>query len=348
MQVGIRLPQVLEVLVSADGLLISSPISLLPQLKETTESTAADNLAKAADFVPKTALQDLKGAQGSCGPANLSPTEKIATRSKLLAINHSLNALIDYRFADSLPPHAFRPCRQGERRNIVHWKGLDLSYLWRPDSKEVVWQTTQYPGWESIVRLSALQDEGDAGGAYQLAQNGLAICVHRDTMHKLHREEVLAAQEVPEIVLTRKQIMLVLKFDRAPWKTSSFGRRLAEARDRVDEIPADHPLVQLVSGGVISDLNLSPDASPSQVKQAIVAYARSRQGSTGAEHKSGRWCDLLDSFRRLRPEWHIRLFLHLYAMILEGRNPWHALSQSLDKAGSDDDLALAPKVLRDP
>ncbi|CAE7259849.1 unnamed protein product [Symbiodinium sp. CCMP2592] len=336
--------EVLQVLVSADGLMISSPISLLPQLKETTESSAAENLAKAAELVPKKALQDLKGAKASCGPATLSAPEKVATRSKLLAINHSLNALIDYRLADSLPPHAFRPCRNGERRSTVHWNGLDLPYVWSPTG--VTWQTTQYPGWQSILRLNCLQDEGDAAGAYQMAQNGLAVLVHRDTLHKLHREEILASSEVAEIALARKQINLVLKFDRAPWATSAFGRRLAEARDRVGEIPTDHPLIDMVSAGIISDLGLSPDASPAQVKEAILAFCRSKRGSTGAEHKTGRWCDLLDSFRRLRSEWHCRLFVLLFAMILEGRNPWSALSESLDKAGSDDDVALAPKVLR--
>ncbi|CAE7419945.1 unnamed protein product [Symbiodinium sp. CCMP2592] len=338
--------EVLQVLVSADGLMISSPISLLPQLKETTESSAAENLAKAAELVPKKALQDLKGAKASCGPATLRAPEKVATRSKLLGINHSLNALIDYRLADSLPPHAFRPCRDGERRSTVHWNGLDLPYVWSP--KGVTWQTTQYPGWQSILRLNCLQDEGDAAGVYQMAQNGLAVLVHRDTLHKLHREEILASSEVAEIALARKQINLVLKYDRAPWATSAFGRRLAEARERVGEIPTDHPLIDMVSAGIISDLGLSPDASPAQVKEAILAFCRSKRGSTGAEHKTGRWCDLLDSFRRLRSEWHCRLFVLLFAMILEGRNPWSALSESLDKAGSDDDLALAPKVLGDP
>ena len=92
-----------------------------------------------------------------------------------------------------------------------------------------------------------MQDEGDATSAFQLAQAGMAVMVYRDQAHKLHREEILAVDACPLIGLARKQALLVVKYDKAPWQTSAFGRRLLEAKQRVHELPAHHLLFDLVA-----------------------------------------------------------------------------------------------------
>ena len=194
-------------------------------------------------------------------------------------------------------------------------------------------------GFKELLRLNLLQDEGDATAAFQLKQAGMAAMVHRDQAHKLHREEILA-----EIGLARKQALLVAKYDKAPWRTSAFGRRLSEAKQRVHELPAHHLLFDLVAHGVISDCEMDPASSLDDVRNKLIEMAQ--QGGTGTDHRTGRWCDFVDSFGVLRKQRRARLFYMLYALLLEGRNPWHVLATALEKEGTDDDNALLPKCLR--
>ena len=198
-------------------------------------------------------------------------------------------------------------------------------------------------GVKELPRLNLLQDEGDGTAAFQLAQAG-AVMVHRDQAHKLHREEILAVDACPQIGLARKQALLVAKYDKAPWRTSAFGRRLLEAKQRVHELPAHHLLFDLVAHGAISDCKMDPACSLDDVRNKIIEMAQ--QGGTGTNHRTGRWCDFVDSFGVLRKQWHARLFYMLYALLLEGRNPWHVLATALEKEGTDDDNALLPKCLR--
>ena len=107
-----------------------------------------------------------------------------------------------------------------------------LSYYWNGDSKESTWQCTRHPQFADVLRLSVLADEGDTGPTFQLASAGLAVLLHRDTLHKLHREEALSSDAVPAVRLAKHQVGLICKYNRAPWKTSAFGRRVSEAMDQ--------------------------------------------------------------------------------------------------------------------
>ena len=117
--------------------------------------------------------------------------------------------------------------------------GLYQAYLWNPATKASTWQSTDYGGFSKTIRLSSLQDEGDCTGVFLAAKHDLFVLPHRDSMHKLHREECLATQDVPQISLAKKQILLLLKFEKAPWKTGAFGRRLNEAKQTVAQVPAN-------------------------------------------------------------------------------------------------------------
>ena len=325
--------------------MVCAPISLLPQLKAVEHVEAA--LEKAEVLAGSKFLKDLK--KQDAGPARLVADEKVSTRQKLLALNHSLNCLVRFKLSDCMPLRSFRPAGPGETRHYVQKDGLKLSYLWNSSTKTSVWQSTLHDGFEKTLRLSTLQDEGDSTAAQMMANHGLSVFQHRDSMHKLHREEVLAAGDVPEISLCKKQVLLVLKFEKAPWKTSSFGRRLEEARMRVNEIPESHALIEFVAPGVLHDLGLDPGSSMRRVKEALVeaAQRKASTGPTGQDHKSGRWADFVDSFGKLRREWSCRLFFLLFALVLEGKNPFSALASSGgDEA--DAETSLAPQVLRVP
>ena len=147
---------------------------------------------------------------------------------------------MQYKFYDSYPLLPFRPAKHGEQRCYLERDGLRLAF--QPAHER-----------ERVAVLQA--DEGDAGAALQLADAGFAVMLHRDTSHKLHREECLAGQATPQVQ------RLVLKFQRAPWKTSSFGRRLLEAKERVAEIPCDHVLVDMVAAGVIAEQGMPPSST---------------------------------------------------------------------------------------
>ena len=334
--------------VSADGLVLSAPLSLVQQLKTTEDTPPADNIRKMNTMDAPVPLHQLKRAANSesVKTAKLSPQEKVTTRQKLLCLNQSLNVLIRYKFADSQPPVVLRPPVAGEQRCTVEHEGLMLSYYWNGDSKESTWQCTRHPQFADVLRLSVLADEGDTGPSFQLASAGLAVLLHRDTLHKLHREEALSSDAVPAVRLAKHQVGLICKYNRAPWKTSAFGRRVSEAMDRVHEVPENHILLDQVAVGVAADRGLPPSFTMKQIKDELVAIARECGRSTGAEHKTGRWCDFIDSFDSLKKHWHGKLFFLMWALLLEGVNPLHTLSDALASQGQDDDKALLPKVLR--
>ncbi|CAE7449843.1 unnamed protein product, partial [Symbiodinium sp. KB8] len=252
---------------------------------------------------------------------------------------------MSFKLSDMQPSRALRPARRSERRVTVEDGDLVLSYLWDAETRSSEWQTTNFANFHSLLRVSTLQDEGDIGGAMCMAQHGLSVNIHRDTSHKLAREEVLAAGSIPEVVLIKKQIGLICKYDKAPWKSSSFGRRLSEAKELIDMLPETHTLIEMCAPGIIDDLGLDPATDLRQVKAAVVSFCKGKT-RTGTDHKSGRWMDFTDSYSRLRREWHCRLCVHLFALLLEGKNPMRSIADCLSVQGSEDDVALQPKVLR--
>ncbi|OLP85164.1 hypothetical protein AK812_SmicGene33870 [Symbiodinium microadriaticum] len=321
--------EVLNIFVSCDGLMLCSPLSLMPQLKFTADTTPEQNMQKLDALQLEAPLQELKRKHGfaSTKEKQLCPTEKITTRMKLLAVNHSLHTLIKFRLSDSKPAVPLRPARNDEIRKSVMVNGRLESFLWSPSTKQSCWQSTNYEGFKTLMRVNVLCDEGDATAHYQLALGGLACMIHRDQSHKLHRCEILAC---PDMALARKHCLLIAKFDKAPWATSAFGRRLKEARERVHELDSNHILFDVCAGGIIADRNMPPDSSLADVKRELVQMGK---GGTGSAHRSGRWADFVDSFHRLKREWHSRLFFHLYALMLEGTNPFHFLASAMETQG---------------
>ena len=153
--------------------------------------------------------------------------------------------------------------------------------------------------------------------------------IHRDSMHKLHREEVLAAQGIQEVALSKKQVILLMKYDKAPWKTSAFGRRLREARELVDA-PA----------GANGRSGHSPRFGDGPKQSSRGSQGRSRQVRQGPYGHRIR--PYLREMGRPRKEWHLRLFFMIYAQVLEGKNPLHCLTATR----TDDDPALGPQVIK--
>ncbi|CAJ1352511.1 unnamed protein product [Effrenium voratum] len=327
--------EVLQIHISVDGAVLCAPLSVMPQLKVPAETSVATNLETAAK---------LAKAKSKAAAQRLCREEKTSSRQTLMSLNHSLFALARIRLSDASPACVLRPPKKSEKRCYFEEDGRRLPFLWDSDTKDAEWQHTSYPAFSNHIRISTLQDHGDVTAAYQLADHGVAIMIHQDTQHKLHREECLSRADVPEIDLCIKQCMLIMKYDKAPWATSAFGRRMQEAMARIDEIPADHVLVQMVATGVIRDHGMDPRSTLEDVKNTLRLYAVNGYGRTGGDHKLGRWCDFVDSFGKLKRIWHCRLFMFLFAHMLEGKNPWEAVAGS--NASGEDETSISCRVLR--
>ena len=339
--------QVMTVMISTDGLVVSAPLVLMPQLKKSIDADDSENLRKLQSAEQRLAAPTvLHRLKPSAAQKDLSSAEKSSTRTKLLGLNGSLGHLLCYQFADSLPPVMLRPRCHGETREYLEQEGLRLPYLYNRDDKSAVWQCSAVAGFKRTIRLSTLSDEGDIGATFQLADSGVAIFPHRDCSHKLHREEILSAAAVPQVQLAKRQMMLVLKYAKGPYKSSSFGRRLLEARQSLSSLPENHVLLEWVAPNIIQERQLSKDCSMAEVKQEVLKVVASE--ALGGDHKASRWGDFVDHFGQLRSRWSIELLVHLVALVLEGRNPLKELGLALAKEGAVDDLALLPKVLRVP
>lgn len=336
------LGEVLQVHASVDGLVVCCPLSLLPQLKATSEVPMEQNLAAIGDIEMSKELVELRATDQECKQLDQKARQKLSTRQKLLAINLSLSTLLNMKLADCLPEVALRPPSDQEKR---YYNAEKKAYYWNQHSKEAVWQCCDYESFPKLVRLCALADEGDHSAALALAEAGCAILPHRDCQHKLAREECLSMGDVAIMDLTCKEIMLVLKHDAAPWKQGMFGRRIREAYQHIDKLPVPHLLLDLVMAGIIADRGLSPLTTQADIKKLLCEYARG-QGRGGGDHKLGRWADFVDSFGRERKNWNIKLFFLLFAKSLEGLNPFTAIAQATAADANDESMAIAPRVLR--
>ena len=251
--------------------------------------------------------------------------------------------LLKLRLSDAEPVIKLRPPSPSEVR-VYHKdeSGVFRAFYWCSITKASTWQCT-FPS-DHTVRLSSLTDEGETGCALALCNAGLAVMIHRDVQHKLHREELLAVGDVDEIHCSMKETLLVLKSEYAPWATAMFGRRLKESMQMIHHLPVPHVLLEICGPGIIDDLQLDPMTSQSQLKEVLVDYAeKGGYFRTGGNHKLGRWADWVDNFNKLRKVWHIKLFFHLFSYALEGVSPFAALAGHLAKTDSQ---KVIPRVLR--
>lgn len=346
------LAQVMSIHVATDGVVCAAPCSLLPQLKQPGEKPPEELLLAIQDAEPSTPLHELTPKDPSAQEMKLCEKAKATTRTKLLALNQSLNHLLNLRLCDSDPAIKLRAKTRSEVR--THHKdesGIPRAYLWCSTTKNCTWQCTMPKDVDKTVRLSSLTDEGETGCALALCNAGLAVMVHRDVQHKLHREEVLAMHDVDEVHLSMRETMLVLKSEFAPWGSGMFGRRMKETLKFVEMIPVPHVLLEICGPGIKDDLQLDPDMSQHDIKQVLVDFAnKGGYLRTAGNHKLGRWCDWLDNFSKLKKVWHIKLFFHLLSYTLEGISPFAALAGHLSKCkkatDSQEILGIMPRVLR--
>ena len=325
--------------IATDNVVCAAPCSLLPQLKQPRGEKSADELLQAIEDVePGKALHELKKSDPCAKQLKLCDPGKTPTRQKLLALNQSLASLLKLRLSDSSPSIKLRGPSPSETRHYHNGR----AFYWCSITKESTWQCTMEE--DHCVRMSVLIDEGEATSAHALCNGGLAIFPHRDTQHKLHREELLAVADVDEIHCCMKETLLVLKSEYAPWATAMFGRRLRESMQMVHQLPVPHVLLDLCGPGIIDDLQLDPMTSQCQLKEVLVDYAeKGGYFRTGGNHKLGRWADWVDNFNKLRKVWRIKLFFHLFSYTLEGISPFAALAGHLANATSQ---KVIPRVLR--
>lgn len=329
---------------SVDSLVVCCPLSLIPQLKRTTEQTVEGNLQAIQDIDMTKDLTELNLKDPECKELNQKVREKLSTRQKLLSINLSLKSLVNLKLGDAMPSLVLRPPTGTEKRCYTNGEPKK-AYYWDVSTKQTTWQTTDYANFPKHVRLCALADEGDHSAALCLAEAGCAILAHRDCQHKLAREECLCIADVPQMDVCLRETMLVLRHDAAPWKQGMFGRRLREAYAYVNQLSPDHLLIQLVQAGIIQERGLDVHTTPAEVKEVLCEHARS-QGRGGGDHKLGRWSDFVDTFGRERKNWSVKLFFLLFAKSLEGLNPFTAIAQASAADDNDESMPIGPRVLR--
>ena len=154
------------------------------------------------------------------------PKEKASSRIKILALNQSLQYLLNLKLSDMEPHIKLRPPKDQEKRCYhVDQQGIPRAYLWNQITKQSVWQSSDSIGIDQVLRLSCLCDEGETAGAMSLMGNGLAIMAHRDSQHKWYNELKMAASENPIINEAISATMLVLNFENGPWHSGLFGER---------------------------------------------------------------------------------------------------------------------------
>lgn len=276
--------------IASDHLVCCAPLSTMPQLKRPYEKSTEECLAAIADATPEVPLHQLT-EKDPCAKVTICQQQdkaKAPTRLKLLAVNQSLDYLLKIKLVDCEPPIPLRPPSSAETRCYKTVNGVERAYYWNKTTKESCWQCTVDES--NMIRLSSLSDEGETGAILGLMDAGLACMVHRDTTHKMHREEMLAVQSVDEINLAMQQTMLIMKAEHAPWGGGMFGRRLRESYALVEQLPLPHVLIDICGAGILQDLGMDPATDQEGIKQVLVDFARSGVRSAGSgHHKMGRW-----------------------------------------------------------
>ncbi|CAK9104502.1 Uncharacterized protein SCF082_LOCUS48761 [Durusdinium trenchii] len=340
-----------ELHVSTDGLVVAAPLSLLPQLKCPYEKSTGEVLQAIADTEPATALHEIRKTDAAASVLKLAEKTKAPTRQKLISLNQSLDYLLRLKLADTQPRVLLRPVKQHEKRCYTPMAdGTMGAYLWNSVTKQSVWQTCEAAGSRTLMRMMLHSDEGETAAGLSLMEGGaMAIMIHRDTMHKLHRCQINATNAVPQIDEAISQVFLLLQFQAAPFLTGLFGRRLQECYSRANEIPLGHSLLQVCGPGIISEMGLDPSTNEEELKKILCEYAESRgrkfKAPSSSHHKQGRWGTFVDAFHRLKRTWSIELFFLMFAQTLEGISPFAALASDLE-AGPTDEKAIMPRVLR--
>lgn len=338
---------IMELHLSCDGLVVSAPFALLPQLKQPFEKTSKECLQAIQDVDLPAPLHEISKKDEVAKKMQVCPKEKASSRIKILALNQSLQYLLNLKLSDMEPHIKLRPPKDQEKRCYhVDQQGIPRAYLWNQITKQSVWQSSDSIGIDQVLRLSCLCDEGETAGAMSLMGNGLAIMAHRDSQHKWYNELKMAASENPIINEAISATMLVLNFENGPWHSGLFGRKVRDIHTHIADLPIPNVLLDICMPGIISDLDLPHDTSQETIKGILVEYAESNgkslHAALGGDHKLGRWGEFVDSFHRLKRVWHIRLFVLLLGCALEGTSPWAAIAGAFE----DDPTETLPKVLR--
>ena len=339
---------IMEIHVACDGLVVSTPLALLPQLKQPFEKTSEECLQAIQDIDLQAPLHEITKKDEAAKQKTICSKDKAASRTKILGLNQSLKYLLNMHLSDTEPLVKLRPPKDQEQRcHYTDECGNQKAYLWNQITKQTVWQSCDAIGMDHVCRLSVLCDEGETAGAMSLMGSGLAIMAHRDSQHKWHNELRLAAHENPVINEAISASILIHGFEFGPWGQGLFGRKLKDIHTHVADLQLPSVLLDICMPGIISDLELPPDSTQECVKDILAEFAqtngRSLRASLGGDHKMGRWGEFVDSFHRLKKIWHIRLFMLLLGCTLEGMSPWAAIAGAFE---DDSAKSLLPRVLR--
>ena len=298
---------------------VACPPMFLSALKETEQpledkhaalQTTELPLVPLHDLVPvktKRALTDEEKARQAPVVPLLKEGDLIKTKQLYIALNHSLNKLVGFAWKDAVPVNKLRPEARGETRESFKDPTLgDMKFLYSSEEKSSCWQSAKAPDFRNHVRVTSVSDEGSSCFSLvsALAEH-ISLMPMRDTSHKMHRVIEMTMKGSPLTSEMRKEIGLCLKFDKAPWNTGRFGRRLREGvLVYANNMTEDDALLAPLRSSLEQELEV-PEGDFELLRTKLQAWGQ-RLGtgrSISAEFNLGRWDGFTDGvhilFRQL-------------------------------------------------
>ena len=287
----------------AKNTVVSSPPMMMSDLTESDQSLEEKREVLAAEpltvplhqlvpFDPRARDQPEQAAPKLEGMTK-SPLAK--ARQLLIAVNHSLNKLCGVKLADTVPFVPLRPQALEEKR-IFH--DSKFPYLFDGDRKTAVWQIAG----GKHLRLANVADEGSSGYAvFTALASTCAIMPMRDSSHKMHRHSEAAMSGSQATKQLRKEIALCLKFDKAPWSSGRFGRRIREGvKAYVSSMGPNDELLAPLKGNLCSELQVDECDFQGLVNKMLKWAEKLGTGkSISNEYSMGRWDSFQDGLHLL-------------------------------------------------
>lgn len=236
-------------------------------------------------------------------PMLLKEGDLAKTKQLYIALNHSLNKLVGFQWKDSKPTNVLRPVVLGERREtFVHPTLGDMKFVFNEEMKTSQWQSTKTIQFAQHVRIASVSDQGSSCFSLVSAlAEFIAVMPIRDTSHKMHRVIELAMKGSTQTTELRREIGLCLKFDKAPWNTGRFGRKLRESiLFYASSMSENDVLLAPLRQGLEDELSV-PEGDFECLKRKLLAWGQhlGTHRSISTEFDMGRWDSFTDGVRIL-------------------------------------------------
>ncbi|CAE6950908.1 unnamed protein product [Symbiodinium sp. CCMP2592] len=335
--------QVLSVVYRMDGLHFAGATQLLPV--NTCSKTEAVAAAVALSSCLEGVLPDNAKSRFAL-PKDAHSFREFRTPTKhlLSGLANSLQQAMPagWTLQGCIPPNPLLPAARGcdrlpfeeVEKSLLNPKlaqDAKVYFVWDPEASE---GRQDFYVHEDFVRLVFGADEGTEGfvGWQHLCSQNLWAVFWPDLFHKAARKAGSAIRRLEEGPQFLRRLMTLFRFSRGPFKSSRFGRTVAEARDHLLRLLKEDPnsdFVQLWLTGMAKDeagwCNVGGPASSDFSGTHAVALLEKRKGVMHLRAdtaKDVRWFSFYDYAVALDKCWHTEAMAHCFSLFVEGKNPW--------------------------